>query len=127
MPPVRNFLNRLRAVRHIEWILLLALGAAAVLIVTGASEDAPPGRTALEARMESVLSCISGAGSVRVLVNQGAESAFASAESPVQGVVVVAEGADDLRVSLELQQAVQALLGVDAARIEILAMKEASP
>lgn len=124
MPSVRDFLSRLRGVRHIEWIVLLALCAAAVLLMTDGDDGTQSERTALEMRMESVLSCMSGAGRVRVLVNQGAGNAFSAADQPVQGVVVIAEGAADLRVALELQQAVQALLGVDVDRIEILTMEE---
>ena len=73
--------------------------------------------------MEAVLSSIDGAGEVRVLVNR-AEAAFASQTAPVTGVLVVAEGAGNMRVMIGLQQAVQALLGVEAEQIEILAMKE---
>ena len=40
------------------------------------------------------------------------------------GVVVVAEGAGDLTVKMELQQAVQALLGVEAQQVEILGMEK---
>lgn len=127
MPSVRDFLNRLRAVRHIEWIVLLAVCAAAVLLLTDAAGEPRTEQTDLEMRMESVLSCVSGAGRVRVLVNQEGENALAGPGAPAQGVVVVAEGADDLRVALELQQAVQALLGVDAARIGILSMEEELP
>ena len=127
MPSVRDFLNRLRAVRHIEWIILLAVCAAAVLLLTDAAGEIQAERTALEMRMESVLSCVSGAGRVRVLVNQDGEKVFSDSEASVQGVVIVAEGADDLRVALELQQAVQALLGVDAVRIEVLSMEEETP
>jgi stage III sporulation protein AG len=39
-------------------------------------------------------------------------------------VLVVAEGAGDLKVNMALQRAVQALLDVDAEQIEILTMKE---
>ena len=53
--------------------------------------------------------------------------AFSSASAPVSGVIVVAEGAGNVRVELELLEAVHALLGVDSERIEILAMKEVDP
>ena len=116
-------LEKLRGVRHIEWVLI-AVGLAAMMLVMGRSQEGTATeQTALERRMESILSSVEGAGEVRVLVNQ-AEAAFASSGAAVTGVLVVAEGADDVRVSIELQRAVQAVLGVEAARIEIMTMRE---
>ena len=45
----------------------------------------------------------------------------------VTGVPAAAEGAGDMRVMPELQQAVRALLGVETEQIEILTMKEDDP
>ena len=104
MSALRQALDRLRGARHIEWILLAVALAAAVLLLTDSPDEISDESTALERRMESVLSCIQGAGEVRVLVNSGeAASAFASSDSSVTGVLVVAEGAGNLRVALELQ------------------------
>ncbi len=44
----------------------------------------------------------------------------------VTGVPAAAEGAGDMRVMLELQQAVRALLGVETEQIEILTMDAGS-
>ena len=69
MPFIRQVMGRLRGARHIEWVLL-ALALAAFFLLTA---DAPGAdlyeSTSLERRMENVLSCIEGAGRVRVLVN----------------------------------------------------------
>jgi len=40
----------------------------------------------------------------------------------VRGVIVVAEGAADISVRMKLQAAVQAVLGVEASRVEVLEM-----
>lgn len=126
MAGLREALDRLRGARYIEWILLAMAAAAAVLLLTGSPRGGEAGRTELEARMESVLSCVHGAGKVRVLVHSGeTTAAFAQAAEP--GVVVVAEGAEDIRVALELERAVRALLGVSAGQIEILDMGEDAP
>jgi stage III sporulation protein AG len=45
-------------------------------------------------------------------------------EPEVQGVIVVAEGAGDIRVRMELQQAVQTLLGIQSNQVEVFIMKE---
>lgn len=125
MPGVRQAIDRLRGVRHIEWALIAAALAAMLLVMGNPQEAAETSGSGLEQRMESVLSCIRGAGEVRVLVNRSeAAEVFASSAAPVTGVLVVAEGAGDMRVAIELQQAVQALLGVEAGQIEILVMRE---
>lgn len=40
----------------------------------------------------------------------------------VRGVIVVAQGAADISVRLKLQAAVQAVLGVEADKVEVLEM-----
>ena len=122
-----NFWAALKGAKRLEWIVLLAVAAALILLLT--SRSAQEGQqTALEARMEAVLSAVRGAGRVRVLVTAGEGDSQAFAQQAqagtVQGVVIVAEGADDVRVALELSGAAQALLGVDAERIQVLKMEE---
>ena len=122
---IRQAAARLRGARYIEWALL-AIGLAAFLLLTA---DAQGGEayesTSLERRMENVLSCIDGAGKVRVLVHSAeATAAFSSQDGRAAGVLVVAEGAGNLKVNMELQRAVQALLGIEAEQIEILTMEE---
>lgn len=122
-----NFWAALKGAKRLEWILVLAVFAAVMLLVASRN-GASGGETALEARMEAVLSSVRGAGRVRVLVSETKDNAeaFSASESAgsVQGVVIVAEGADDLRVALELSGAAQALLGVDAEKIQVLKMEE---
>ena len=75
--------------------------------------------TPLEERLESTLSAVSGAGEVRVLVNE-------DASGTVRGVLIVAQGADDLRVQLELAQAAHAILQVELQNVEVLKMEARS-
>jgi len=125
--------RRLRGIRHLEWIALLMALALAVLLLLG-NRDAGGGSaelsaSPLEARMEAVLSQVQGAGKVRVLLQQkpAAAAVFSGGQTQtadsIDGVVVVAEGAGDARVALELSLAVKALLGVDMERIEVLQMR----
>ena len=122
MSVIQRAAERLRGARHMEWVLLAVLLAAA-LLMTADGPDETEGATSLEKRMESVLSCIAGAGEVRVLVCSGDGGQLYGLPGE-GGVLVVAQGASDLKVSMELQRAVQALLGVRAEQIEILAMEE---
>ena len=69
---IRRALTRLRGARGLEWLALAMLLAAAVLILGGRESGTAHENTALERRMESVLSCVSGAGQVRVLVKEAA-------------------------------------------------------
>ena len=122
-----NFWAALKGAKRLECFVRRAVAAALILLLT--SRSAQEGQqTALEARMEAVLSAVRGAGRVRVLVTAGEGDSQAFAQQAqagtVQGVVIVAEGADDVRVALELSGAAQALLGVDAERIQVLKMEE---
>lgn len=129
MGAMRRALERLRAVRHIEWALLALLAAAALMLMSGSSSEEATHGGELERRMEAVLECVQGAGRVRVLVNgsENTDPFSGQTDNSVVGVLVVAEGADDLNVALALGRAVQTLLGVEADQIEILDMKENSP
>lgn len=107
-----NMLEKLKGVRHLELLLaLLALAACVLLSGRFSSGEAP-----LERRMAETLSRVEGAGRVSVVLRCGEDGA-------AQGAVIVAEGADDLRVMLSLQRAAQSLLGVETARIEVLPME----
>ena len=99
--------ERLKGLRHIGLMAFTAALAVLVLLTGRLGEE-----NDLEARMERVLSRIEGAGRVIVLLSGG--------ETGVTGAVIVAEGAGDLTVMLELESAAQALLGLDASRIEVL-------
>lgn len=120
-----NFWAALKGAKRMEWILLLAVAAALVLLMTSRGATGG-GETDLEARMEAVLSQVQGAGRVRVLVSEGAADAQAfsqQASEGVRGVVIVADGAGDVRVALELAAAAQALTGVDADAVQVLKME----
>lgn len=125
---LNRWVQRFRGVRHLEWILaLLAAALLLALLSAGWNGETDEQAMGMEARLERVLSAVEGAGRVRVLINEPEEvqAAFMNQtrEKPA-GVLVVAQGAGDIRVRMELSRAVQALLGVDAASVEILKMEE---
>lgn len=117
----------------------------------------------LEQRLMDTLSCVRGAGKVKVMVTyetgneivpamntdvtssinvSGESKSRTESSSPVttyqngqneaivlmereptvRGVIVVAQGAADISVRLKLQAAVQAVLGVEAEKVEVLEM-----
>ncbi|MDL2206583.1 hypothetical protein LJC33_06725 [Eubacteriales bacterium OttesenSCG-928-N13] len=131
MKAMKDLLQPLKGARGLPWIALVILVCAAALLLfrdTGEIESVTPG-TDSEARVEAVLSRVEGAGRVQVLLREktGSVAAFSQSASSalpeVEGVVVVSEGADNIRVQLALTRAVRALLGVPMERIEVLKME----
>lgn len=129
-------------VKGAEWaVLLIALAlAGSLLLAPGAQLSGDDGtQTAgggtgdeLETRLASVLSSMEGAGRVEVAIHYAQAAVAASSwldsgsaqqtgKEPI-GVVVVAEGAGDLAVRLELARAVQTLLRLEADAVEIFKM-----
>lgn len=105
---MKKILDRLRGARWIE--LLLAIAAAAILLLQLMDGS---GGSDLERRLVSILSSVEGVGGVEVMVVEGEDGA-------VEGVLVVADGADDAGTCLRIQYAVQTLLGVEAASVEVV-------
>ena len=139
MSPLSEWREKMGRVKVTQWAaLLLALGLAGSLLFSGSwgagvlteqPQDSGALGDALETRLAAVLSRMEGAGQVEVVIHYAQtvstsawpqESAQETGE-PV-GVVVVAEGADNLRVRLELAQAVQTLLRLEAESVEVFAM-----
>lgn len=128
MTMLKSLFGKLQSVRYIEWVgVLVALGVLFVLssntLGAGGGESSE-----LERRLERVLGEIEGAGKVRVMVaTEQAQPAFLSQEgvsSPrATGAVIVAEGAADVRVKLELIRAVSALLGIPEQSVEVFGMR----
>ena len=76
--------------------------------ITGASES--------EQKLCALLKEIDGVGDVNVMICES--------EDGVQSVVVVCEGANDLRVNMNIREAVAAALGTDEKSVKIYLMKE---
>lgn len=109
--------------------------AALVLALAGmrsGSEKAsePTYEEALEARLESILSRIDGAGRVRVMLTcaKADESSFqalgaaVASGADVRGVIVVAEGASSISVMNALREAAVRALGVPASAVGVFPM-----
>ena len=70
----------------------------------------------IESRLEKTLSAMEGAGKVTVMINS-------DSDGRVTGVLVVSEGAADIGVRLELQEAVCRVLGVDVGCVGVVRME----
>ena len=107
--------ERLRGARRLElYALAVALALLGLIVLRGkpAGQTAVQ-RTALEVRLERVLSRIDGAGAVSAMVNE-------DVDGTVTGAVIVAEDLSDIQVYLQLQRAVRAVLDIDISRITII-------
>lgn len=103
---MKHLLETLKSARWIELLLLSAfLCILLLLMLNGKTVPAD----SEEARMSRILSGITGAGEVEVML--GGED---------KGVLVLAEGADDIAVMLSLQRSVQTLTGLPIEKIEII-------
>jgi hypothetical protein len=111
-----KLMDSLRGARKVEYLALILLIALAVLFWAQNRAPDTGASTELERRMESTLSRVAGAGDVRVMIAQAEDGS-------VTGVLIVAEGAEDIKVYLALADAAETLLGVDANDIEIARMR----
>lgn len=115
MTGFRASVAKLDQVRARSWLALALLAAAALLLLSsGSGSNAKASDT--EARLERVLSEVEGAGEVRAMVLEE--------NGNVRGVLVVAEGADDVMVRLRLQNAVRTLWGMENCEIDVVPMRE---
>ena len=120
---LRDVLSRLRAALTPQAVLLLA---AALLLGCLAAGGRRTGASSLEERLARTLSRMEGAGRVEVTIRTrevtAAGGAFGASEteSVPCGAVVVAQGAQDPLVELELRQAVCALLGLPGSSVSVV-------
>ncbi len=94
-------------------LIILALGILLMLLPTGKAQSrgADANASDEEERMEYVLSSVSGAGDVRVMLSDS-------------GAVVVCQGADDAGVRLDVMNAVCAYTGLTSDRVTILKIQD---
>lgn len=109
--------EKLRGARRIEWFAAVVLLALLALLLLNGAERPSDGRTALERRVERILSRIDGVGGVSAMINEE--------DGAVTGAVIVADGLSDVREYLELQGAVATLLDIDLSKIRIVGNGEA--
>lgn len=104
--------------RSLLWAMVAMAALLALLFLGGEGASSVESRE--EKRMAEVLGAIAGAGRVEVaLFYEGGRDAG----SPT-GAVVVAQGANDLAVRLELIRAVRTLLSLPEAAVDVFAMGE---
>ena len=116
---------KLKSVKNLEIVLAVALAAVAVIayvaISLGGGVKKTQGgeikMTEAEARVAEVISEISGVGKARVLITSGSDKL-------VVGVVVVAEGANDMENRVKMIRCIAKATGATVDQIEIFEMEK---
>lgn len=132
MSKFSGILKKLKSIKHIE-IIIAVLFALIVLLVYFSSTSALSTKTVqtasssanyatqVETKLENLLSKIEGAGKIDVMIMCESDGVQSEDAIPsIQSAVVVASGASDVFVRLEIIKAVEALLKIDAKNIEVL-------
>ena len=123
----QTLLKKLKSVKHLEIIVAFVIALVAIFIyfiTTSAGLDDTPtvhtssGGNELSRQVASVLCNVEGVGDCNVLITYDDEKV-------VGGVVVVAEGGDDIGVKVKIIDAVCALVDVKAEKIKIYKMNKA--
>lgn len=108
--------QKLKSIKHIEIIIAVIFAVIVLLIylssVNPVKRTQSSASTNLEMRLESILSDIEGAGNVSVLIN--------NTDNQIDGVIIVASGADNVFVKMNILKAVETVLKIPTAQIEIL-------
>ena len=119
---VRKIFNKIRGIKNIQIIVAIFIIALALLIYSNVdrakSKSAPSASyemTASEQRLSRILSNIDGAGAVEAMITEQ--------DGKVVGVLVIAEGADDITIRLRLIEAASSALGIDKAIIRVYGRK----
>ena len=116
---MKGSLNRLAV-----WI---AAAAAAALLALMLAQGESSTATQQERRIAGALSAMAGAGKVEVVLYYAPQTAAAfsaASETAPTGALIVAEGAEDMAVRLNLIRAVRTLLGLPETAVDVFAMEE---
>lgn len=114
--------KKLGKIKNLQLIVAVFIIAVALIIysnVASEKETEPVSVSSVmteeEKRLSNVLENIEGAGQVEVMITRK--------DDEVVGILVIAEGADDISVQLKLQRATVSAMGVDKDVVEICKMK----
>ena len=106
MSELKNKLGKLEKYKYP--LLILAIGIAIMLFPSGkANDDVVHG----DSRLEQVLSSVDGVGETQVMVSES-------------GVIVVARGAENAKVRLDIIRAIGSYTGFGADKITVLKMAD---
>lgn len=116
--PIVKKLGKIKNLQLIAAVLIIAVALVIYSNVALKSESETAVESTMteeEERLSNILENIDGAGEVEVMISRKGDE--------VVGILVIAEGADDISVILKLQRATVSAMGVDKSVVEICKMK----
>lgn len=107
-------------------LVMIALAVGICLLLPQEQENLSGSSSEEEARLATVLSAMEGVGKVEVVIRWDETSATMAqpGNKAPAGVVVVAQGAEDIGVRIKLIRAVSTLLQLQADSVEVFAMEQ---
>lgn len=114
-----SLFQKLKNIKHIEIVIAVIFAVVILLIYLSSvgsskSTSTTNGQTDLEIRLCGILEDLEGVGKVSVMIN------YLDEKQTMAGVVVVASGANDVSVKLQILRAVETVLNLPTTNIEIL-------
>lgn len=113
-----SLVKKLRSVKNIQIIIAIFIIAIALIIYSNvisdkktSGQEATVQMTSEEQRLSAILSAIEGAGDVETMIT--------SRDGSVIGVLVIAEGAQNITVRLRLIEATASALGIDRSAVRV--------
>jgi len=131
-----DLFKKLKSIKHIEVILAILFGLIILLVYFSSAFSSDTNKNnknnesqstvseyviEIEDKLSTILSRINGAGKVSVMIMVEKETQLETTVLPnIASVIIVAEGAGNVWVKLEIIKAVEALLDLSASSIEVL-------
>lgn len=119
-------LKKIKGIKNIRLIAAIFIIAVALLIYSSVATnnavrdtsgtESAYGMDQEESRLASVLEGLEGVGRVQTMITRGGDD-------EIVGVIVIAEGAEDIGVRLRLLSAVTTAMGVDKQIVNVYTMK----
>lgn len=125
---VRNssVLKKIRGIKNIRFIAAIFIIAVALIIYSNVAADRAASESTAgapetsmdsdESRLAGILEGLEGVGRVETMITRGEDD-------EVVGIIVIAEGAEDIATRLRLLSAVTTAMGVDKQIVNVYTMK----
>ena len=133
---IRDFIAKIKDVKHIKIIVILLIAAIVFLIVgslnkSGASilsikkdestaattmENTLVSYTSTENKLADILSDLQGVGKTKVMITQ-------SENGTIDGIIIVAQGAENTLTEWRIRHAVKTAMNIDYTRISVYQMQ----
>ena len=121
---MRKWLERIKDLKAAPWVAV-ALACALAWALMSLPSRGNSGMTEEEQRVSATLARIAGAGETRVAIYYAkTASSFGGEKQTPVGAVIVARGAGNMAVRLQLQRAAETLLGLGPNAVEVFSMED---